>query len=131
MLMADPEHAIAVLRELHGMGLQITVDDFGTGYSSLSYLKRLPLDRIKTDQSFVRDIPQDAHNVVIAQTILAMAKQLKIRVVAEGVETPGDCQFLREQHCEEAQGYLFSYPLRAEACAELLARTPLYVAASR
>ncbi len=130
-LLADPGHAIEVLRELHGMGLQITVDDFGTGYSSLSYLKRLPLDRIKIDQSFVRDIP-DADDVVIVQTILAMAKQLKIGVVAEGVETLAQCQFLREQRCEEAQGYLFSHPLRAEACAELLARTPpLYVAASR
>ncbi|MGH8532085.1 MAG: putative bifunctional diguanylate cyclase/phosphodiesterase [Gammaproteobacteria bacterium] len=130
-LMADPGHAIEVLRELHEMGLQITVDDFGTGYSSLSYLKRLPLDRIKIDQSFVRDIPEDADDVVIVQTILAMAKQLKIGVVAEGVETLAQCQFLREQRCEEAQGYLFSRPLRAEACAELLARTPLYVAASR
>ena len=129
-LMADPGHAIEVLRELHGMGLQITVDDFGTGYSSLSCLKRLPLDRIKIDQSFVRDIPEDADDVVIVQTILAMAKQLKIGVVAEGVETLAQCQFLREQRCEVAQGYLFSHPLRAEACAELLARTPLYVAAS-
>jgi len=130
-LMADPGHAIEVLRELHGMGLQITVDDFGTGYSSLSSLKRLPLDRIKIDQSFVRDIPREADDVVIVQTILAMAKQLKIGVVAEGVETLAQCQFLREQRCEEAQGYLFSPPLRAEACTELLARTPLYVAASR
>lgn len=130
-LMADPGHAIEVLRELHGMGLQITVDDFGTGYSSLSSLKRLPLDRIKIDQSFVRDIPREADDVVIVQTILAMAKQLKIGVVAEGVETLAQCQFLREQRCEEAQGYLFSPPLRAEACTELLARTPLCVAASR
>ncbi|MGH8490241.1 MAG: EAL domain-containing protein [Gammaproteobacteria bacterium] len=83
-LMADPEHAIKVLGELHGMGLQITVDDFGTGYSSVSYLKRLPLDRIKIDQSFVLDIPADADDVVIVQTILAMAKQLKICVVAGG-----------------------------------------------
>ena len=130
-LMADPGHAIEVLRELHDMGLQITVDDFGTGYSSLSYLKRLPLDRIKIDRSFVRDIPADADDVVIVQTILAMAKQLKIGVVAEGVETLAQSQFLREQRCEEAQGYFFSHPLRAEACAELLARTPLCVAASR
>ena len=95
------------------------------------YLKRLPLDRIKIDRSFVRDIPADADDVVIVQTILAMAKQLKIGVVAEGVETLAQSQFLREQRCEEAQGYLFSHPLRAEACAERLAKTRLCVAASR
>ncbi|MGH8507600.1 MAG: sensor domain-containing phosphodiesterase [Gammaproteobacteria bacterium] len=131
MLMADPEHAIEVLRALHGMDVQITVDDFGTGYSSLSYLKRLPLDRIKIDRSFVREIPADADDVAIVQTILAMAKQLQIGVVAEGVETLAQCRFLREQRCEEAQGYLFSQPLCAEDCAEFLARTPLEVAASR
>ncbi len=120
VLMAGPEHAIKVLQELHAMGVQLTVDDFGTRYSSLAYLKRLPLDRIKIDRSFVCDIPGDADAVAIVQAILAMAKQLRIGVVAEGVETPVQYEFLCEHRCEVGQGYLFSAPLPAVACAEFL-----------
>ena len=131
VLMAEREHSIKVLQELYGMGVQLTVDDFGTGYSSLAYLKRLPLDRIKIDRSFVRDIPGDADDAAIVQTILAMAKQLQIGVVAEGVETRAQYEFLREHQCEEGQGYLFSEPLPARACAEFLAARPLSMIASR
>ena len=130
-LMVDPEKIIKTLHELRGMGIQLAMDDFGAGYSSLAYLKRLPLNRIKIDRSFVRDIPEDPDDVAIVQAILAMARQLKIRVVAEGVETPAQYRFLRDHRCEEAQGYAFSRPLPAEACADFLAKTPLYAVASR
>ncbi len=122
-LMVDPEQIIKTLHELRDMGIQLAMDDLGAGYSSLAYLKRLPLDRIKIDRSFVRDIPEDADDVAIVQAILAMARQLNIRVVAEGVETPAQGRFLRDHRCEEAQGFAFSRPLPADACAAFLAKT--------
>ncbi|MGH8490767.1 MAG: putative bifunctional diguanylate cyclase/phosphodiesterase, partial [Gammaproteobacteria bacterium] len=130
-LMVDPKQIIKTLHELRSIGIQLAMDDFGAGYSSLAYLKRLPLDRIKIDRSFVRDIPEDPDDAAIVQAILAMARQLKIRVVAEGVETPAQVRFLRNHGCEEAQGYAFSRPLTAETCADFLAKTPLYAVASR
>jgi len=119
-LMDNPENAIRVLNEFHDKGIHITVDDFGTGYSSLAYLKRLPIDRIKIDKSFVRDIPGDPNDVAIVQAILAMAQQLGMHVLAEGVETEEQRNFMLKHGCEEAQGYLFSKPLTAEECAKFL-----------
>lgn len=118
--MANPDNAIKILSEFHEMGIHITVDDFGTGYSSLAYLKRLPIDRIKIDKSFVHDIPGDANDVAIVQAILAIAQQLDMHVLAEGVETEEQRSFMLEHGCEEAQGYLFSQPLTAEDCIRFL-----------
>ncbi|MGH8587854.1 MAG: putative bifunctional diguanylate cyclase/phosphodiesterase [Gammaproteobacteria bacterium] len=113
-LMHDTLRAGQVLEEIDALGVQLTMDDFGTGYSSLSYLKRFPLDRIKIDKTFVRDVPDDPDDVAIVQAIVAMAHQLRLRVVAEGVETPEQRAFLEDCGCDEIQGYLLGPPLPAE-----------------
>ena len=119
-VMSDPGHAIRQLHALSDMGIQIALDDFGTGYSSLGYLKRLPLDHLKIDRSFVRDIPQDGDDAAIVQAIIAMAHQLNLRVVAEGVETEAQQSFLKAQGCDEMQGYIFQRPIPGEQFAALL-----------
>jgi diguanylate cyclase (GGDEF)-like protein/PAS domain S-box-containing protein len=114
LLMENPVEAIRVLTALSDMGVQISIDDFGTGYSSLSYLKRFPIDKIKIDRSFVRDIATDPEDAAIVSAIIAMAHSLDCRVVAEGVETEDQLRFLRERGCDEYQGYYFSRPLPAD-----------------
>jgi diguanylate cyclase (GGDEF)-like protein len=121
LVMHDVNRSIEVLRQLKSLGLQMSVDDFGTGYSSLAYLKRFPIDLLKIDQSFVRDIGT-ADDAAIVKAILAMAHSLGMRVIAEGVETEAQCDFLRLNMCDEIQGYLFSRPLSSEKIDELLAR---------
>ena len=111
--MQNAEVTISTLSDLKTLGVSLSMDDFGTGYSSLNYLKRFPIDRIKIDQSFVRDVTRDADDAAIAAAIIAMAHSLKLTVVAEGVETLAQLAFLREQRCDEMQGYLFSKPLPA------------------
>jgi diguanylate cyclase (GGDEF)-like protein len=113
LLIENPESSLEMLREIKAMGLKISVDDFGTGYSSLSYLKRLPLDELKIDRSFVNGIPTDADDVAIVTAIIAMAHSLGLSVVAEGVETEEHLAFLAERGCDEYQGFLFSRPLPA------------------
>ena len=117
ILMRDVEASISKLRELKGLGVGLAIDDFGTGYSSLSYLKQLPVDKLKIDQSFVRDIAHDPNDSAITSTIIAMAKHLHLKVIAEGVEDAAAERFLCEHHCDQMQGFLFSRPVSAEALA--------------
>jgi len=110
-VMQNPESAISTLKKLSNMGVNISLDDFGTGYSSLSYLKHLPINTIKIDYSFVRDITSDQDNAAIVTAIIAMSHSLKLRVIAEGVETREQLDFLQKLRCEEMQGFFFSRPL--------------------
>lgn len=111
VMMQDIKKSAAILDELRHLGLQIAVDDFGTGYSSLAYLKRLPINSIKIDRSFVRDVTIDSDDAAITRTIIAMGHNLGLKVVAEGVETTEQMDFLRESDCDEAQGFLIATPL--------------------
>ena len=121
VLMHNAESSTAILQQLKDMGVQLAVDDFGTGYSSLSYLHLFPIDVLKIDGSFVQDIGSINGNGSIVSAVIAMGTSLKQRVIAEGVEKPGQLAFLKAQHCEEGQGYFFSRPLAAEQFAALLA----------
>ena len=115
MVMDNPERAIQTLRQLKSMGIALAIDDFGTGYSSLGYLKRFPIDNIKIDRSFIKDIPRNADDATITRTIIDMTHNLRLRVVAEGVETAAQLDFLRRHGCDEMQGYYFSRPLAEDA----------------
>jgi diguanylate cyclase (GGDEF)-like protein len=113
MAMQNVELTLAVLRQLREIGVGVVLDDFGTGHSSLSYLKLLPITKVKIDRSFVRDVPHDAGDAAIVSAVIVMAKTLKIKVVAEGVETPEQLAYLKGLGCDEIQGYLFSRPMPA------------------
>lgn len=119
MLMGDTDAAINQLNELKRLGLALSIDDFGTGYSSLSYLKRFPVDELKIDRSFVKDIPDDKNDMDITAAIIAMAQKMDLRVVAEGVETADQVDFLRNNACYLVQGYYFSMPLAEQELTRL------------
>jgi diguanylate cyclase (GGDEF)-like protein/PAS domain S-box-containing protein len=119
-LMKRVESTAAILHTLKDSGVQVAVDDFGTGYSSLSYLRKFPIDSLKIDQSFVRQIGTAANDAAIVTAVISMARSLKLRVVAEGVETMKELEFLKAHECDEAQGYLFSRPVSAPQFAALL-----------
>jgi EAL domain-containing protein (putative c-di-GMP-specific phosphodiesterase class I) len=119
-LMDDPDDAIAQLEEVHRLGLRVAIDDFGTGYSSLAYLRKLPIDILKVDKAFVADLPGDADSGVIIETVLGMARTLKLKVVAEGVENEAQARFLANLGIDEIQGYWFSRPIPAENCLAVL-----------
>jgi diguanylate cyclase (GGDEF)-like protein/PAS domain S-box-containing protein len=120
MIMRDVENAIDMMKELKRLGVQISMDDFGTGYSSLSHLKRFPFDKLKMDISFVREMTFDPGSAAIAKTIIAMAHNLNLRVIAEGVETEGQLSSLRGHGCDEMQGYYFSRPLPPDEIEQML-----------
>jgi EAL domain-containing protein (putative c-di-GMP-specific phosphodiesterase class I) len=110
----DVEHTTQSLLELKKLGLKISIDDFGTGYSSLSYLKMFPIDKLKIDRSFVRDMILDPNDAAIVSTIIAMTQHLKLRVIAEGVETEEQINLLRNHQCKEVQGYWYSPPVPSD-----------------
>ena len=112
-IMTDPEKAIKVLKHISNIGIELAIDDFGTGYSSLAYLKKLPIDKLKIDQSFVRDLPKDEEDIAITKAVIALSKSLNLKIIAEGVETADQRDFLVKNGCESIQGYLYSKPVPA------------------
>ena len=115
LLMQDVEEGIAILQALKDLGVHVSIDDFGTGFSSLSYLKRLPVDKLKIDQSFIKDLTSDPGDAAIVTSMITLAHNLDLTVVAEGVETEQQLGYLRAERCDEIQGYLISRPLEPEA----------------
>jgi EAL domain-containing protein (putative c-di-GMP-specific phosphodiesterase class I) len=118
--MQNADYTNVMLRNLKSMGVRVALDDFGTGYSSLSYLKKFPIDTLKIDQSFVRDLTNDSNDAAIANAIIVLAHSLKLKVIAEGVETKEQQAFLSQHHCDIIQGFLFSVPLPPPALEVLI-----------
>ncbi len=118
--MDDPDAAVGIMEHLHRYGIRLSIDDFGTGYSSLSYLKRFSIDKLKIDQSFVRDVTQDSENAAIVGAVVSLARSLGLRTIAEGVETVEQREFLRGMGCDEIQGYLVGRPMPAGEFEQLL-----------
>ena len=113
-MMRKPEEVIIKLNQINNLGIGISIDDFGTGYSSLSLLKRLPINRLKIDRSFVKDIPEDEEDVAIIKAIIALAGSLKLDLIAEGVETSEQRDFLIDHGCINIQGHYYSHPMTKE-----------------
>ena len=113
LLAKDADHAVATLTELKQLGVRLSIDDFGTGYSSLSYLKRFPIDRLKIDGSFVKDLVSDLNDAAIVSAVIGMAGSMQLKVTAEGVETNDQAMMLNDRGCDELQGYLVSPPVPA------------------
>jgi EAL domain-containing protein (putative c-di-GMP-specific phosphodiesterase class I) len=119
-LMTDTDTAIKVMNQFREHGISIAIDDFGTGYSSLNYLKRFPIDTLKIDRSFVRDLPDDSDDATIVLAIISLAQALRLNVVAEGIETAEQYAFLKEHGCNEAQGYYLGRPVPRDEFERLL-----------
>ncbi|MFJ4064188.1 EAL domain-containing protein [Pseudomonas sp. NPDC089996] len=124
-IMSQAEEALAVLHQLKKLGVQLAIDDFGTGYSSLSYLKRLPLDILKIDKSFIRGLPDDPHDAAIARAIIALGRSMQLTIIAEGVENQAQQRFLAAEGCEQIQGYIVSLPLPPDEFASMFLRIAL------
>ena len=118
--MRPAEFTASALEQLKALGVRLAIDDFGTGYSSLSYLTRFPIDALKLDQSFVHHIMANANDAIVVRTVIRMAKSLKHRIIAEGVETQEQLAFLQAAGCDEGQGYYFSRPVASHQFAKLL-----------
>jgi len=114
ILISDTENVLKLVKEIKELGVQLSIDDFGTGYSSLSYLKRFAVDKLKIDQSFVRDILKDNEDATIVKTIITMAKSFNLKSIAEGVENKEVLKLIKEFGCDEVQGYHFAKPMSAE-----------------
>ncbi len=123
LIMRDGELAAATMKELRGLGVQISIDDFGTGYSSLSALSTFPVGRLKIDKSFITDLTTNDHDRAVASAVISLGRKLHLKVIAEGVETEAQLAFLRENHCDEMQGYQFSKPLAAKELEQLVKRS--------
>jgi EAL domain-containing protein (putative c-di-GMP-specific phosphodiesterase class I) len=119
-VMHDAEQSIEILRQLSALGVRISVDDFGTGYSSLSYLRRLPLDKLKIDRAFIRDVVANRDDAAIVRAIVSLAHNLRLKVIAEGVETPDQLAFLRELGCDQYQGFHYSVPVPNSVFVDML-----------
>ena len=118
--MQNLEETTQILQKLSDLGVKISIDDFGTGYSSLSHLRKFPINSLKIDQSFVRDIPVNLEDTAIVKAIISMAHSLNLEVVAESVETEAQLDFLRTENCDKMQGFLYSKPISADKFTELL-----------
>ena len=129
VLMSHAQKSVAMLQRLKNLGIRLSMDDFGTGFSSLAYLKRFPIDTLKIDRAFIRDVTINADDAAITLAIIAMAHSLKLKVIAEGVETAAQLQFLRDHHCDEAQGYYLSRPLPEMQISKLLRQGVIPLAA--
>ena len=127
ILMREVNEAMQILASLKNLGLSIAVDDFGTGYSSLNYLKQFPIDVLKIDRTFVDGLPEGEQDAQIARAIIAMAHSLNLAVIAEGVETHEQLEFLREHGCDEVQGYLFGRPMPAHQFEAQFANETLFM----
>ena len=124
MMMQHVERAIKMLTAIKSRGVRLAIDDFGTGYSSMSLLKRFPIDTLKIDRSFIKDLPEDREDMALTQAIIAMGKALNLTVIAEGVETAEQKAFLNNLACDEMQGYLFSKPLSNDDMVALFRKQP-------
>ena len=124
LLLSNEDVVFSVLRELREMGLTLAIDDFGTGYSSFSYLRRFRVNKLKIDRSFIQDIATDPDDAAITTAIINMAKSLRLKVIAEGVENEAQLSFLRKHECDEIQGYYFCKPIMAAEIGEKLLCTP-------
>jgi EAL domain-containing protein (putative c-di-GMP-specific phosphodiesterase class I) len=126
MVMHNPARFVSILTKIKDMGVRLAIDDFGTGYSSLAQIKNFPIDTLKVDRSFIRNLPQDSENRAITEAIIIMGKNLSLTVVAEGVETKEQEKFLKEQVCDEMQGFYFSKPIEPDRFADLLRKNSVF-----
>ena len=121
-MMTKAQSAVSFLEKMRTLGVQLAIDDFGTGFSSLSYLKKLPVTKLKIDQSFVRDIEEDESDEAIVRSIIGLGHQFKMKVIAEGMETKGQLKFLKANDCDQIQGFYFSRPMPADQFIDFIAK---------